>query len=137
MTVDEAIAHYLKLRTKKSQIEAEAKAKVDEIKEVLTKIEGWLQRQADAQGVTSFKTDAGTAFLSTSDFASVADWDAVLQWVKDNNAFEVFERRVNKSAIREHIEANNEVPPGVNYGTRIDVSVRKPTTRSTKIKTKE
>jgi len=137
MTVDEAIAHYLKLRTKKSQIEAEAKAKVDEIKEVLTKIEGWLQRQADAQGVTSFKTDAGTAFLSTSDFASVADWDAVLQWVKDNNAFEVFERRVNKSAIREHIEANNAVPPGVNYGTRIDVSVRKPTTRSTKIKTKE
>ena len=137
MTVDEAIAHYLKLRTKKSQIEAEAKAKVDEIKEVLAKIEGWLQRQADAQGVTSFKTDVGTAFLSTSDFAPVADWDAVLQWVKDNNAFEVFERRVNKSAIREHIEVNNAVPPGVNYGTRIDVSVRKPTTRSTKIKTKE
>ena len=134
MTVDEAIAHYLRLRAKKSQIEAEAKDKVAEIKEVMEKIEGWLQRQADAQGVTSFKTKAGTAFLTTSDFASVADWDAVLQWVVDQNAFDMFERRVNKSAVRGYIEANNAVPPGVNYGTRIDVSVRKPSASASKTK---
>ncbi len=126
LTVDEVINTYLKLRKKKEAIEAETKDKVKGIKDNMAKLEGWIKEQADAQGVKSFKTDHGTAFLTTTDFAQVADWDSVLEYIKNNDAFDMLEKRVSKTAVRGYIEKNKTVPSGVNYGTRIDVNVRKP-----------
>lgn len=128
--VDEVIAAYVKLRDKKATLEAKVKEEVAVIKEKMVKIELWLKAQADEQGVTSFKTDAGTAFITTTDFASVADWDAVVQWVKQNDAYDLLERRVSKTAVRGYLEANNELPHGVNYGTKVEMNVRRPTSRA-------
>jgi hypothetical protein len=57
----------------------------------------------------------------------VADWDAMLSFVKENEAYDLFEKRVSKVAVRGYIEQTKTVPPGVNYGTRLDVNIRKPT----------
>lgn len=126
LTVDTVINTYLKLRSKKETIEAETRQKVKGIKDNMAKLEAWLKEKADDQGVKSFKTDHGTAFLTTTDFAQVADWDAVLDYIKTNDAFDMLEKRVSKTAVRGYIEKNKSVPSGVNYGTRIDVNVRKP-----------
>jgi len=130
LTVDTVIDTYLKLRNKKESIESETKEKVKGIKENMAKLEGWIKEQADKQGVKSFKTDHGTAFLTTTDFAQVADWDAVLSFIKDNDAFDMLEKRVSKTAVRGYIDKNKTVPSGVNYGTRIDVNVRKPVAKA-------
>ena len=47
----------------------------------------------------------------------------------NNDAFDMLEKRVSKTAVRGYIEKNKTVPSGVNYGTRIDVNVRKPVTK--------
>jgi len=130
LTVDTVIDTYLKLRNKKESIESETKEKVKGIKDNMAKLEGWIKEQADKQGVKSFKTDHGTAFLTTTDFAQVADWDAVLSFIKDNDAFDMLEKRVSKTAVRGYIDKNKTVPSGVNYGTRIDVNVRKPVAKA-------
>lgn len=127
ITVDQAIAAYMKLRLQKEQIEAEVKDKVATIKAKMEKLEAWVKEQADTQGVTSFKTPHGTAFLTTTDFATVADWDAVLDFIRSNDAFDMLEKRVSKTAVRGHIELHKQVPPGVNYGTKLEVNFRKPT----------
>jgi len=126
LTIDKVIGTYLKLRGDKEAMEAETKKKVKDIKEQLVKIEAYLKGQADKTGVDSFKTANGTAFLTTTDFAQVADWDAVLEFVKEKDAYDLLEKRVSKTAVRGYIEADKSVPSGVNYGTRIDVNVRKP-----------
>jgi len=125
--VDDVIATYMKLRNEKEAIEAEIKSQVAGLKAKMDKIEAWLKEQADAQGVTSFKGKHGTAFLTTTDYANVADWDAVLEFVRTNEAFDMLEKRVSKIAVRGYIERNKSVPAGVTYGTKIDVTVRKPT----------
>lgn len=127
LTVDQVIAAYIKLRDKKDSMEAAVKEQVKEVKAKMEKLEAWLREQADAQGVTSFRTKAGTAFMTTTDFANVADWDAVLDFIKTNEAFDMLEKRVSKNAVRSYIEQNKEVPAGVNYGTRLEVNVRRPT----------
>jgi len=129
VNIDDVIAAYVKLREKRAQIKAEAEAKAGELQEKMSKLEGFLKEQADAQGVTSFKTKHGTAFLTTVDFAAVADWDAMLKFVRDNDAFDMFEKRVSKTAVRGYIDQMKQVPPGINYGTRIEVNVRKPTNK--------
>jgi hypothetical protein len=129
VTVDQAIAAYMKLRTKKTEVEAQIKEEVAQLEASMEKIEKWIKTQADALGVTSFKTPHGTAFLTTKDYANVENWDAVLGFIKDTGAYDMLNKAVNKTAVRGYIEQNKAVPPGVNYGTKVDVSVRKPTTR--------
>jgi hypothetical protein len=127
VNVDQVVAAYMKLRDQKAVIKKEADEKIDEIETKLDKLEKWIKVKADADGVTSFKTPHGTAFLTTTDFANVEDWDATLNFIKKNDAFDMLERRVSKTAVRAYIELNKSVPAGVNYGTRLDVNVRKPT----------
>lgn len=126
VNVDDVVATYMKLRSQKEAIEAEVKDKVAGIKAKMEKLEAWIKEQADAQGVTSFKTKHGTAFLTTTDYANVADWDAVLDFIRTQEAYDMLEKRISKVAVRGYIEANKAVPPGVNYGTKLEVNIRKP-----------
>jgi hypothetical protein len=129
VNVDDVVATYMKLRSQKEAIEAEVKDKVKGLKEKMEKLEAWIKEQADAQGVSSFKTKHGTAFLTTSDYANVADWDAVLDFIRTQEAFDMLEKRVSKIAVRGYIEANKAVPPGITYGTKLEVNIRKPVAR--------
>lgn len=129
VTVDSAIGAYMMLRRKKEAIEAKVKDEVSEIKAKMEKLEAWIKQQADTMGVTSFKTPHGTAFLTTTDYANVADWDAVLTYIRENEAYDMLEKRISKMAVRGYIEQNKAVPPGVNYGTKLEVNIRKPTAK--------
>jgi hypothetical protein len=129
MKVDDVIAAYMKLRDKKESMEAAVKEQTKTLKEQMEKLEAWIKDQADVQGVTSFKTKHGTAFLTTTDYANVADWDAVLNFVRENEAFDMLEKRVSKIAVRGYIESNKAVPAGVNYGTKLEINIRKPVAR--------
>lgn len=128
LTVDDVIGAYMKLRQQKDSIEAETKDRVKVVKEKMAKLEAWIKQKADADGVTQFKTPHGTAYLTTTDYANVADWDAVLGFIRENDAYDMLERRVSKVAVRGYIDLNKAVPAGITYGTRIDVNVRKPAT---------
>jgi hypothetical protein len=127
--VDDVVATYMKLRSQKEAMEAEVKDRVSTIKAKMEKLEAWIKEQADIQGVTSFKTKHGTAFLTTTDYANVGDWDAVLDFIRTQEAFDMLEKRISKIAVRGYIEANKAIPPGVNYGTKLEVNIRKPANR--------
>jgi len=129
VTVDAVIKKYMRLREKKAAIEATVKEELDKVKGDMGKLEAWLMAKLDADGLTSFKTEFGTAFLTTTDFANVEDWDAVLRFIREEDAFDMLEKRVSKTAVRGYIEANKEVPPGIKYGTKLDINIRKPTAR--------
>jgi Cft2 family RNA processing exonuclease len=128
-TIGEVIKTYMALRDKKAELEAEVKEQVAEVKEKMTKLESYLKIKMDETGLNSFKSEHGTAFLTTTDYANVADWDEVVQFIKDNDAYDLFEKRVSKMAVRGYIDQNKTVPPGINYGTKLGVNIRKPTAK--------
>lgn len=130
VNVDDVIATYMKLRNQKKLIEAEAKERTSVVSAKMDKLEAWIKEQADTMGVTSFKTKHGTAFLTTTDYANVADWDAVMGFIRENEAFDMLEKRVSKTAVRGYIEQNKAVPPGINYGTKLEVNFRSPSAGS-------
>lgn len=132
MTVNagDVIRTYMKLRAQKTAIEAEIKERVTGLKSKMEKLEAYLKTQMDAQGLTSLKSDYGTAFLTTTDYANVADWDAILSFIRDNEAYDMLEKRVCKIAVRGYIEVNKAVPPGITYGTKLEVNIRKPSAKA-------
>jgi len=123
--IDDIVARYVQLRDQKDKIAADAKAQTEQIVKQMQIIEGWLHTKLQELGVESFKTDAGTAFVKTSDFAGVQDFNLVIQYVKENEAWNLLKKDVNKTAVKEYLAEHGVPPPGVNYGTKQEVQVRR------------
>jgi hypothetical protein len=126
VTVDAAVAAYLRLRHEKEKLEREMEEQVANIKANMAKLEAWLQQFLDETGQTSAKTKEGTVFITTTDYARVENWDDILEFIKKREAFDLLEKRVSKKAVRGYIDEDGSVPPGISYGSKISVNVRRP-----------
>jgi len=87
-----------------------------------------LQQLMKAAGVTSFRhKEHGTAFEKEVDWITVQDWAAFRDWVIENDMLQMFSKAVNKTAVKEYMKANNNaLPPGLSYGKKVEVQVRRP-----------
>jgi len=78
-------------------------------------------------GVKSVRTDGGTISLSTKTRYNTDDWDAFKEFIKENDALELLEKRIAQTNMATFLEENpGKVPAGLNSFTEYAVSVRKP-----------
>lgn len=123
--MEELVEKYILLRDKKAELSATFKAKVAKLDEVLAKIEGALLVQFKEHGMESVRTKAGTAYKSTRTSATVADWDSVLDYIQQNELWNMLDKRVNKTAVEQFKEENGDLPPGVNWREEVVVNIRR------------
>lgn len=121
MDFEAVVAHYVRLRDTVAEIEAEAKARIEPIKADMQLIEAALLKYMQEHGLENLKTAAGTAYIAERTSATVQDWDALLEYILDNEAFDLLERRVNKTAFLER----KAEPPGVKMSTTLAVNFRR------------
>lgn len=129
VTAEKLIAAYLKIRGEKQQKDAAHKEVMREYDERLKKLEAALHIKMHAENVKALPTDAGTAYTSTVEQATVTDMAALLNYIRDNEAWHLLEKRVSKIGVREILDANEPLPPGVNWYTTTSINVRKPNER--------
>lgn len=125
MKVDQVIAAYRQLRENKEETVKRHKEELAPINDQMNKCLAWIHQQLQAQGLTSFKSESGIAFLQTDTTVSVKDWDATFEWIKATEAWSVLEKRVSKTVVQDYIEANGEVPPGLHVSSEQTVHIRK------------
>jgi len=95
-------------------------------KEKQNKIEIEFLRRFQDRGIDNVSArDVGTAYKSTRSSATVADWEVVLDYVQNNEAWELLERRVNKTAVEQYKSAEGDLPPGVNWSETQVVNFRR------------
>jgi hypothetical protein len=123
--IDQIIERYIQLRDLKDQKEALHKADVAKIKDAMEKCENAILGHLNKTGVDSVGSKAGTAFKTTKTSATVKDWDASLNYIKDNDAWNMLDRRDNKTAVAEYMEEHGDVPPGVEWRAETAVQVRR------------
>lgn len=123
--LDEVIRLYVRLRDQRSDLEKVLKEQLDPIKKDMEKLESYLLRELTSLGVSSFKTEGGTAFITTKEWATVRDWEVTLRFIRENAAYDLLERRVSKIAVRTLVDGGT-TPPGVDYGTKLGVNIRRP-----------
>lgn len=125
MKMDELVQKYIQIREKRSRLKVEYEAKVAPYIEAQERIEALLLSMFGELGVDSVKTQEGTAYTATRVSATVADWDAFIAFVKNNDAYEMIERRVSKTAVEQYKAANEDLPPGVNWSETRVVNFRR------------
>jgi len=125
MKLDLIVERYVQLRDKKAQMKAAYEASVADITTGMNRLETAILATLNEQGAESFRTAHGTAYKSTSTSATVADWDSLLGFVRENDRWDMLEKRVSKTAVDQFRAANDDLPPGINYRESVSVGVRR------------
>ena len=128
-TMDDVVQAYIELRNQRDQFVAKHKEDLKDYNEKLDKMEAWFLAKMSADKVKHCGTAAGTVYMVTKEAASVVDMDAMLDYIQENNAWHLLEKRVSTRGVRELLEEGHPLPPGVNWFTKLDVNVRRASER--------
>jgi len=80
-------------------------------------------------GTTQIHSEFGTVYPSTRSSVTVADWEVVSNFIKENMELRwgLLEKRISKKFVDEYLDETKEMPPGINITRVITVCIRKPT----------
>lgn len=124
--MDKLARVYRKIRAAMTEQTREYDAKMEALKTDLTEVTNAIRDQMKSLGSKSLKTTEGHIILSTKTRYDALDWEAFRDFVIENNALELLERRVAQTAMRQFLEDNpGLVPRGLNATSEITVTVRK------------
>lgn len=129
-TIEQLVGRYIEIRDKKDEIRKAYNAKVAKLDDAMNKLEAVLLASFDSAGVDSTKTKSGTAYISARKSFTVADRDAFLDCVREENAWELLEARCSKLAAEQFLEATGKLPDGVNYRAERTINVQRPRIRA-------
>lgn len=125
-SMDDLCKVYVKIRTKKQELEKQHEAEVAVLNEKLQIISSTMKDLMVSLGTKSVKTDHGTAYVQEKTRYYPMDWSLFGNWIVANNAVDLLEKRVAQGNMKEWVEANpTNVPPGVQAETELTVTVRK------------
>lgn len=115
MNTGEMIQQFIKLRDHVAAKTAEFEASLKPYKDGMAAIENAVSTQIIELGGESIKTEFGTAYRTTVMAVKMADRETFMKFVADDwdarNAF--LTSAVTKEEVKEWVEQNNALPPGL------------------------
>ena len=123
---EKLVKAYIKMRDARAALSAEYDTKDKEIKDQMDLIEHTLLDVCKRAGADSIKTGAGTIIRGVKTSYWTSDWESMHNFVKENQALDLLERRVAQKAMGEFLKANpDKMPKGMNVETKYTVTVRR------------
>lgn len=125
--IDQMTEAYLSIRTAREALAREFEEKDGELKRDLQQLEAELLSVCNEINVDSLKTKHGTIMRKLSERFFCSDYDNFKTFVKENDALDLFERRIHQGNFRQFMSDHKDdgLPPGINVMREYGVSVRK------------
>lgn len=120
MNVDTLIAKILDLRSKVSELEAEA----EELRVERNTLENNLMEYMSSNGMVQAGSSMGTATMKQQVKYALSNWDEFMKYVVETESFDMLQKRISTKAVGERIAADEEVP-GIQGVLVYTVSIRK------------
>lgn len=121
------VNEYLTIRDNRARILREFESQDAKLKEDLGVIERQLIDVCNTINADSIKTRNGTVMRKLTERFYCEDWDGFKQFVLDNEAVDLFEKRIHQGNFKQFM-ADHEgqgLPPGVNVMREFGITVRK------------
>lgn len=123
---EKLVKAYIKMRDARAALSTEYEAKDKEIKDQMDLIEHTLLDVCKRAGADSIKTGAGTVIRGVKTSYWTSDWESMHNFIKENQALDLLERRIAQRAMGEFLKANpDKMPKGMNVETKYSVTVRR------------
>lgn len=117
---------YLKIRDKRDALTREYEQKCKEIEEQLEVVANEMLEICKENGADSIKTPAGTIMRSVATRYWTNDWDSMYNFIKENDALGLFEKRIHQTNMKQFLEENPDLfPPGMLVDSKYKIIVRR------------
>ena len=125
-TIDVLVKAYINLRTAKDDLRRNYELQDKEMQDQMNMIQSEILDFCKNSGLDSLKTKYGTAMRSVKERYWCTDWDSFRNFVKENDAIELFEKRIHQTNMKQFMETNPELlPPGMNIEREYSITIRK------------
>ena len=127
LDTEEIVSAYLAVRNERDRLQREYESRDAELKEDLKKLETVLLSVCNTVNADSIKTKHGTVIRKLTERYFCADWDNFKQFIRDNDALDLFEKRIHQGNFKQFMSEHegDGLPPGVNVMREFGVTVRK------------
>lgn len=127
MDTEKVVEAYLAVRNERERILREYEAQDAKLKDDLKKIEAVLLDVCNTINADSIKTSLGTVMRKLNERYFCSDWDNFRKFVLENEAVELFEKRIHQGNFKQFMETHegDGLPPGVNVMREYGIVVRK------------
>ncbi len=113
------------LREKKRAINT----KLKDLETEMSPLEAEIMSALDAEGTIKTSSRTATVSISEQEVPSASDWEKFNKYVRRNNYFHLYQRRVSATAFRELLESRRgKAIPGIESVTVRKLNLRKATT---------
>src|SRR4030095_1479954 len=123
--IDRLIQRYILIRDDIHRREAAFKLFMVDYETKKQELAASLLQALKDSGAEMVRTRHGTVSVLRHPTAPLTDPDAFMAFVRENERFDLLERRANKTGILEYAqEHHGQLPPGVKLNIKVDVGVR-------------
>lgn len=117
---------HINIRDARNELRKQYEASDADLKAAQVKLEGVMLDHLNQHGMESVRTEAGTFYRQEEITPSASDWNALYEWIKDNDAWDALERRIKKTFVKEYQEMHSGgLPPGISVYREFIVRVRR------------
>ena len=124
---EELVSAYLALRNSRAELKDNYEEADGKLKSEMEQIEQAMLEICNDVGADSIKTTLGTVIRKVNERFYCTDWDNFKNYVLENEAVELLERRIHQGNFKEHMAQieGQGLPPGVNVMREYGITVRK------------
>jgi hypothetical protein len=117
---------YLKIRDARSELKAKYEEEDKQLEAQMDVIEAKLLDICKATDADSIKTQAGTVMRRVATRYWTNDWDSMYNFVKENDAYGLLERRLHQPNMKQFLEENpDKFPKGMLLDSQYKITVRR------------
>ena len=125
-SLEQVAAAIVAIRDEITKINKEADKKVKALDREKEALEKYCDQKLEQSGVESAKTASGTIMRQEKIRFTTEDWEKMYQFIEDNDAFELLEKRIHQTNMRRFLEDNpDKEPKGLNAFRETKIVVRR------------
>lgn len=127
VNTEELVAAYIALRNERAKLKDDYEEADKKLVTDMEKLEKIMLDICNEIGADSIKTTHGTLMRRVNERFYCTDWDNFKNYVLENEAVELLERRIHQGNFKEHMTQieGQGLPPGVNVMREYGITVRK------------
>lgn len=125
-SVNQLASIYLRIRDERDKIKTAYEEEDKKLAEQMAVVEAEMLEVFRDTESTSIKTPAGTVMRRVATRYWTNDWDSMYNFIRENDAYGLLERRIHQTNMKQFIEENPDVfPPGMLVDSQFKITVRR------------
>ena len=124
-SVNEVLKRMLEIRDKRAEIKKDFEEKDRKLRQMYERGENWLLDHMQKTGHSSFKADGISVYTSETTRASIPDWNALCDYIRESGNVDLLQKRVNTKNLKQLDEEGKPTPPGVKTEQVVSVNIRR------------